>query len=95
MGSSAPIMTRARRIRPFQAPRKENEMRVIRSSALPAVVLVKGPGVYAVAIHDNLPRDEVLKLASLVLSTREYEEVREAVAPGALRASDIARLDEA
>jgi hypothetical protein len=74
--------------------RKENAMRVIRSPALPAVVLVKGPGVCAVAIPDNLPHDEILELASLVLTTSEYEEVRNAVAPGAVRASDIARPDE-
>lgn len=70
-------------------------MRVIRSSALPAVVLVKGAGVCAVVIPENLPRDEILELASLVLSVREYEEVRDAVAPGAVRAPDIAHLDEA
>jgi hypothetical protein len=54
-------------------------MRIIRMSALPAVVLVKGPGVCAVAIPDSLPSHEVLELASLVLSTTEYEEVRHAV----------------
>lgn len=70
-------------------------MRVIRSPALPAVVLVKGPGVCAVAIPDNLPRDEVLELASLVLSTTEYEEVKDAVAPGADRAPDSPRIHEA
>ena len=69
-------------------------MRVIRSTALPAVVLVKGPGVCAIAIPDNLPRHEILELASLVLTTSEYEEVRDAVAPGAVRGPDIARLDE-
>jgi hypothetical protein len=57
-------------------------MRVIRSHALPAVVLVKGPGVCAVVIPDSLHPDEVLELASLVLSATEYEEVREAVRPG-------------
>lgn len=60
-------------------------MLVIRLPALPAVVRVKGPGVCAVAIPDNLPSDEILELASLVLSTREYEEVRDAVRPGADR----------
>jgi hypothetical protein len=44
---------------------------------------VKGPGVCAVAIPDDLPSDEVLELASLVLTTTEYEEVREAVEPDA------------
>lgn len=58
-------------------------MRVIRLPALPAVVRVKGPGVCAVAIPDDLPSDEVLELASLVLTTTEYEEVREAVQPDA------------
>lgn len=70
-------------------------MRVIRLPAVPGVVLVKGPGVCAIVIPDNLPRDEVLELASLVLSPGEYEEVRDAVASGAVRAPDAARLDEA
>lgn len=54
-------------------------MRIMCVSALPAVVVVKGPGVCAVAIPDSLPSDEVLELASLVLSNAEYEEVRDAV----------------
>lgn len=56
-------------------------MRIIRVPALPAVVLVKGPGICAVAIPNNLPSHEVLELASLVLSPTEYEEVRDAVRP--------------
>jgi hypothetical protein len=56
-------------------------MRIIRSSSLPAVVLVRGPGVCAVAIPDGLPSAEILELASLVLSTTEYEEFRHAVRP--------------
>lgn len=56
-------------------------MRIMCVSALPAVVVVKGPGVCAVAIPDSLPSDEVLELASLVLSNAEYEEVRDAVRP--------------
>ena len=56
-------------------------MRIIRVPALPAVVLVKGPGICAVAIPNNLPSHEVLELASLVLSDSEYEEVRHAVRP--------------
>ena len=56
-------------------------MRIIRSSDLPAVVLVKGPGIFAVAIPERLSSGEVLELASLVLSTREYEEFRNAVEP--------------
>ena len=49
-------------------------MRIIRLSDLSAVVLVKGRGVLAVAIPERLSSDEVLELASLVLSTSEYEE---------------------
>lgn len=65
-------------------------MRIIRMSDLPAVVLVKGPGVCAVAIPDGLPSHEVLELASLVLSTTEYEEVRDAIKPGAGRTPAVA-----
>jgi hypothetical protein len=58
-------------------------MRIIRSPALPAVVLVRGPGVCAVVIPDSLPSHEILELASLVLSTTEYEEFQHAVEPRA------------
>jgi hypothetical protein len=34
------------------------------------------------AVRAQLPSDEVLELASLVLSTSEYEEFRHAVKPG-------------
>ena len=61
-------------------------MWIIRSSNLRAVVLVKGRGVLSVAIPDRLSSDEVLELASLVLSTNEYDEFRHAVDPH-LRAS--------
>lgn len=54
-------------------------MRIIRSSDLPAVVLVKGRGVRALAIPENLPTSEVLELARLVLSASEYEELWHAV----------------
>jgi hypothetical protein len=57
-------------------------MRIIRSPGLPAVVLVKGRGVCAVAIPEDLSSSEVLELASLVLSTSEYEEVRRTVGLG-------------
>ena len=56
-------------------------MRIIRSSDLPAVVLVKGRGIFAVAIPERLSSGEVLELARLVLSTGEYEEFRNAVEP--------------
>ena len=56
-------------------------MRIIRSPDLPAVVLVKGRGIFAVAIPEGLSSGEVLELASLVLSTGEYEEFRNAVEP--------------
>jgi hypothetical protein len=58
-------------------------MRIIRSSDLPAVVLVRGRGVRTLAIPDRLSSHEVLELASLVLSTSEYEELRHAVDPAA------------
>jgi hypothetical protein len=54
-------------------------MRIIRSSDLPAVVLVKGHGVRTLAIPERLSSDEVLELASLVLSTSEYQELRRRV----------------
>lgn len=60
-------------------------MRIIRSSGLPAVVRVKGRGVVSVAIPESLPSHEVMELASLVLSTSEYEELRHAVDPAADR----------
>ena len=56
-------------------------MRIIRSSGLPAVVLVRGRGVPTLAIPQSLPSDDVLELASLVLSTSEYEELQHAVQP--------------
>lgn len=56
-------------------------MRIIRSSGLPAVVLVKGRGVPTLAIPQSLPSHEVLEMASLVLSTSEYDELWHAVEP--------------
>ena len=64
-------------------------MRIIRSSGLPAVVLVKGRGVHTLAIPQSLPSHEVLELASLVLSTSEYEELRHAVQPTAGYGADV------
>ena len=64
-------------------------MRIFRSSDLPAVVLVKGPGVVTVAIPQSLSSREVLELASLVLSTSEYEELRHAVQPAANHGTDL------
>ena len=58
-------------------------MRIIRSSDLPAVVLVRRRGVLSVAIPERLPSHEVLELASLVLTTSEYEELWHAVEPAA------------
>jgi len=54
-------------------------MRIIRSSDLPAVVLVRARGLRTLAIPERLPSREVLELASLMLSTSEYEELRHAV----------------
>lgn len=58
-------------------------MRIIRSSDLPAVVLVRRRGVLSVAIPERLPSHEVLELASLVLTTSEYQELWHAVEPAA------------
>ena len=58
-------------------------MRIIRSSDVPAVVLVKARELCTLAIPESLPSHEVLELASLMLSTSEYEELRHAVQPGA------------
>jgi hypothetical protein len=74
-------------------------VRIIRSSGLRAVVRVKGRGTVTVAIPETLPSDEVLELASLVLSTSEYEEVRYAVDPAAARGTEgigvgLPRLDK-
>jgi hypothetical protein len=64
-------------------------MRIIRSSGLPAVVLVKGRGVRTLAIPQSLPSHEVLEMASLVLSTSEYEELWHAVQPAADQAAEV------
>jgi hypothetical protein len=58
-------------------------MRIFRSSGLRAVVRVKDRGMVTVAFPESLPSHEVLELASLVLSTSEYEEFRDAVEPAA------------
>jgi hypothetical protein len=54
-------------------------MRIVRQAGLPAVVTVKGPGVYAVAIPEGLPAEDVLELASLVLTPSEYQQVQREV----------------
>jgi hypothetical protein len=56
-------------------------MRIIHWSGLPAVVLVKGRGVCAVAVPKSLASREVLELASLVLSPSEYREFQDEVNP--------------
>jgi hypothetical protein len=58
-------------------------MRVIRWSGLSAVIRVKGRGVSAVAVPENLASREVLELASLVLSPSEFRELQHEVRPGA------------
>lgn len=50
--------------------------RVVRWSGPPAVVRVKTRTGLIVAIPSELPRHEVLDLASLVLSGREYQQLR-------------------
>jgi hypothetical protein len=64
-------------------------MRIMRSPDLPAVVLVKSHGVRALAIPEGLSSHEVLELASLVLSTSEYEELWHAVEPTADHGADV------
>ena len=56
-------------------------MRIVRWSGLPAVVLVKGRGMCAVAVPENLASREVLELARLVLSPNEYQELQLEVRP--------------
>ena len=58
-------------------------MRIIRSSGLRAVVRVRDRGMVTVAFPASVPSREVLELASLVLSTSEYEEFLDAVEPAA------------
>ena len=48
---------------------------------LPAVVRVKTRTDVIVAIPDRLPGRRVLDLASLVLTDREYEELRSSIEP--------------
>jgi len=64
-------------------------MRIIRSSYLPAVVLVKRRGARTLAIPESLTSHQVLELASLVLSTSEYEELRHAVEQPADRGAGV------
>jgi len=64
-------------------------MRIIRSSDVPAVVLVKDREACTLAIPESLPSHEVLELASLMLSTSEYEELRHAVQPAANHGTDL------
>jgi hypothetical protein len=64
-------------------------MRIIRSSDVPAVVLVKAREACTLAIPESLPSHEVLELASLMLSTGEYEELRHAVQPDANYGADL------
>ena len=66
----------------FTLKAQENDMWIVRSSHLPAFVLVRGRGVLSVAVPESLSSDEVLELASLVLSTGEYEEFQHAVEDG-------------
>ena len=56
-------------------------MRIIRWSGLPAVVLVKGRGVCAVAVPETVASREVLEMARLVLSPSEYREFQHEVGP--------------
>ena len=64
-------------------------MRIIRSSDVPAVVLVKARELCTLAIPESLPSHEVLELASLMLSTSEYEELRHTVQSAADHGADL------
>ena len=55
--------------------------KVVRWSDLPAVVRVETRADVIVAIPRGLPRHEVLDLASLVLTHREYQELRHRIQP--------------
>ena len=56
-------------------------MRVVRWSGPPAVVRVQTPSDIIVAVPSRLPRQDVLGLARLVLSGREYAELRRKISP--------------
>jgi len=56
-------------------------MRVVRWSGPPAVVRVETPVDVIVAVPCELPRHDVLGLARLVLSGREYAELRRKTRP--------------
>jgi len=57
-------------------------MRVVRVNTLPIVIRVQTPREVVVALPRAEPADEVLKLASLVLSGKEFEELRDAFRTG-------------
>lgn len=56
--------------------------RIHRWNGPPAVVRVKTRTDVIVAVPDRLPGHHVLDLASLVLTDREYQELRSAIEPG-------------
>jgi hypothetical protein len=56
-------------------------MRVVRWSGPPAVVRVQTPVDVIVAVPCELPRNDILGLARLVLSGREYAELRRKMRP--------------
>ncbi len=57
--------------------------RVVRWSGPPAVVRVETPADVVLAVPYGLPRHEILGLARLVLSGREYVELRRKIRPAA------------
>src|SRR5215469_9126401 len=63
------------------APREWFDTRVVRWSGPPAVVRVQTPADVIVAVPSGLPRHDVLGLARLVLSGREYAELRRKIRP--------------
>jgi hypothetical protein len=55
-------------------------MRVLRTIELPVVIRVETPQEVVVALPRSEPAEDVLTLASLVLSSEEFEELRDNLA---------------
>src|SRR5215469_6215492 len=74
------------------APREWFDTRVGRWSGPPAVVRVQTPADVIIAVPSGLSRHDVLGLARLVLSGREYAELRRKMRPAGSsrrRASEV------
>lgn|SRR6266566_2061440 len=69
------------------ANRGEHVMRIVRWSGVPAVLRVKTRRDVTVVIPVGIPRKDVLGLASLILSNREYQQLWHAITRAAPPAS--------